>query len=77
MNSYPGLDQVIVNRDDFLHGISADKEGRVCSGSSLGLDDLQFPLIREASGVEFFQHSLCPIYLFISKLHQSRVSELF
>ena len=61
MNSYPGLDQVIVNRYDFLHRIPADKEGRVRSGSTLGLDDLQFFLSRQASRVEFFQHSLCSV----------------
>ena len=51
MNSYPGLDQVIVDRHDLLHRIPADKKGGVGSSSALGFDDLQFALISQASRI--------------------------
>ena len=50
------MDQIIVDRHNFLHWVPADKESSVFS--TLGFDDLKLFSISETSRVIFSQHSL-------------------
>ena len=54
--SYPGSCQIVVDGDNLLHGVSADKEGRV--SPPVPLQDLPLVPLTQTPRVVFPQHSL-------------------